>query len=157
MAGLAEKLGMSQGDAAGQLSDILPGLIDKLTPQGQAPAGGLGNSGDLIGVLGGLLQKRQIKPVDAAGARACYGAYASDHPEHKALSMVLANLPASVKKASECFRGAFNLRTFRPTPCQVVHTHLMAVDSSKVTSRQQTRCHVIFVHVDDQLVLCFLT
>ena len=58
MAGLAEKLGMSQGDAAGQLSNILPGLIDKLTPQGQAPAGGLGNAGDLMGMLGGLLQRR---------------------------------------------------------------------------------------------------
>ena len=58
MAGLAEKLGMSQGDAAGQLSSILPGLIDKLTPGGQAPAGGFGNAGDLMGMLGGLLQKR---------------------------------------------------------------------------------------------------
>ena len=58
MAGLAEKLGMSQGDAAGQLSNILPGLIDKLTPQGQAPAGGLGNAGDLMGMLGGLSQRR---------------------------------------------------------------------------------------------------
>lgn len=58
MATLAEKLGMSQGDAAGQLSNILPGLIDKLTPNGQAPAGGLGNAGDLMGMLGGLLQKR---------------------------------------------------------------------------------------------------
>ena len=57
MSGLAEKLGMSQGDAAGQLSNILPGLIDKLTPQGQAPAGGLGNSGDLMGMLGGLLKR----------------------------------------------------------------------------------------------------
>ncbi|MBC7610387.1 MAG: DUF937 domain-containing protein [Polaromonas sp.] len=58
MAGLAEKLGMSQGDAAGQLSNILPGLIDKLTPNGAAPAGGLGNAGDLMGLLGSLLQKR---------------------------------------------------------------------------------------------------
>ena len=58
MAGLAEKLGLSQGDAAGQLSNILPGLIDKLTPNGQAPAGGLGSAGDLMGMLGGLLQKR---------------------------------------------------------------------------------------------------
>jgi uncharacterized protein YidB (DUF937 family) len=58
MASLAEKLGMSQGDAAGQLSNILPGLIDKLTPNGAAPAGGLGNAGDLMGMLGGLLQKR---------------------------------------------------------------------------------------------------
>lgn len=55
--GLAEKLGMSQDDAASQLSNILPGLIDKLTPQGQAPAGGLGNAGDLMGMLGRLLQK----------------------------------------------------------------------------------------------------
>ena len=58
MDGLAEKLGMTQGDTAAQLSDILPGLIDKLTPQGQAPASGLGNSGDLMGMLAGLLQKR---------------------------------------------------------------------------------------------------
>ena len=58
MAELAEKLGTSQGDAAGQLSDILPGLIDKLTPQGQAPAGGLGKTDDLMGMLAGLLQKR---------------------------------------------------------------------------------------------------
>ncbi|MGA8514853.1 MAG: YidB family protein [Burkholderiaceae bacterium] len=55
---LASKLGMSHGDAAGQLSQILPGLINHLTPNGQAPAGGLGNAGDLMGMLGGLLQKR---------------------------------------------------------------------------------------------------
>ena len=55
---LAAKMGMSQGDAAGQLSSILPRLIDKLTPNGQAPAGGLGSSGDLMGMLGGLLQRR---------------------------------------------------------------------------------------------------
>ena len=58
MSGLAEKLGMSQDDAAGQLSNVLPGLIDKLTPDGQAPPGGLGSSGDLMGILGSLLQKR---------------------------------------------------------------------------------------------------
>ena len=58
MAGLAEKLGISPGDAAGQLSNVLPGLIDKLTPNGAAPSGGLGNAGDLMGMLGGLLQKR---------------------------------------------------------------------------------------------------
>ena len=57
MAGFAEKAGMSQGDAAGQLSNILPGLIDKLTPNGNAPAGGLGNSGDLMSMLGGLLKR----------------------------------------------------------------------------------------------------
>ena len=58
MAGLARKLCLSQGDAATQLSDILPGLIDKLTPQSQAPASGLGNAGDLAGMLTGLSQKR---------------------------------------------------------------------------------------------------
>lgn len=52
---LASKLGLNTGDTAGQLSQILPGLIDKLTPQGAAPANGLGNSGDLLGMLGGLL------------------------------------------------------------------------------------------------------
>ena len=57
MSDFAGKAGMSQGDAAGQLSSILPGLIDKLTPHGQAPAGGLGNSGDLMGMLGGLLKR----------------------------------------------------------------------------------------------------
>ena len=58
MAGLAAKLGVSQDEAAGQLSNILPGLIDKLTPNGSAPNGGLGNTGDLMGMLAGLLQKR---------------------------------------------------------------------------------------------------
>ena len=53
---LASKFGLN-GDAAGQLSQILPGLIDKLTPHGQAPSGGLGNSTDLMGMLGGLLGK----------------------------------------------------------------------------------------------------
>ena len=58
IAGLAEKMGISHGDAAGQLSSMLPGLINHLTPNGQAPEGGLGNAGDLMGMLGGLLQKR---------------------------------------------------------------------------------------------------
>ena len=58
MAGLAVQLGTSQSDIASQLSTILPGLIDKLTPNGTAPEGGLGNAGDLMGMLGGLLQRR---------------------------------------------------------------------------------------------------
>ncbi len=56
LSGLAGKLGVSAGDMAGQLSSLLPGLVDKLTPAGHAPAGGLGNAGDLIGALGGLLK-----------------------------------------------------------------------------------------------------
>jgi uncharacterized protein YidB (DUF937 family) len=55
---IASKLGVEPGAAAGQLSEMLPGLIDKLTPNGEAPTGGLGNAGDLMGMLGGLLAKR---------------------------------------------------------------------------------------------------
>jgi uncharacterized protein YidB (DUF937 family) len=58
MSGLAAKLGLNQDEAAGQLSSILPGVIDRLTPQGQAPQGGLGDSGELMGMLDRLLQKR---------------------------------------------------------------------------------------------------
>lgn len=57
MGDIAAKLGMGHGDAAGSLAQMLPGLIDKLTPHGQAPAGGLGNAGDLMAMLGGLLNK----------------------------------------------------------------------------------------------------
>lgn len=53
----ASQLGLDPLQLSGQLSSMLPGLIDKLTPQGAAPAGGLGNSGDLLGILGGLLTK----------------------------------------------------------------------------------------------------
>jgi uncharacterized protein YidB (DUF937 family) len=54
---LAAKIGMDRDAAAGQLSTILPGIIDRLTPQGQAPQGGLGNAGDLMRMLGGMLGK----------------------------------------------------------------------------------------------------
>ena len=54
---IGAKLGLGQGEAASQLSQILPGLIDHLTPNGQAPTGGLGNVGELLGRLGGLFQK----------------------------------------------------------------------------------------------------
>lgn len=54
----AGKLGLDPLQLSGQLSAMLPGLVDKLTPQGAAPAEGLGNAGDLMGILGGLLQGR---------------------------------------------------------------------------------------------------
>ncbi len=58
VAGIAAKLGINPADAMGQLSTMLPGLVDKLTPNGAAPTGGLGNMGDLAGMLGGLLAKK---------------------------------------------------------------------------------------------------
>jgi len=55
---MAGQLGLNSGEVASQLSHLLPLLINQLTPQGQAPAQGLGNSGDLMGMLGGVLQGR---------------------------------------------------------------------------------------------------
>lgn len=47
----ASQLGLSQGEAAGQLSQMLPQVVDRLTPQGQLPSGGLGDLGSLLGSL----------------------------------------------------------------------------------------------------------
>jgi uncharacterized protein YidB (DUF937 family) len=54
---IAKQLGVSHGDASNQLSALLPELIDKLTPHGQAPQAGLGNANDIMGMLGQLMQK----------------------------------------------------------------------------------------------------
>ena len=71
---IASQLGGNTQQASGTLAELLPGLIDQLTPKGQLPAdndlgglGGLGgllggnggNAGDLMGMLGGLLQQRR--------------------------------------------------------------------------------------------------
>lgn len=53
---IASQLGIDPAQASGQLAQMLPGLIDKLTPHGTLPEGGLGNAGDLMGMLGGLLR-----------------------------------------------------------------------------------------------------
>jgi uncharacterized protein YidB (DUF937 family) len=52
---LAQQLGVGHGDLAGQLSQILPQVVDHLTPGGQAPQGGLG---DVASILGQLMQRR---------------------------------------------------------------------------------------------------
>ena len=54
---IATQLGLSHGEAAGQLSQLLPEVINHFTPAGQAPEGGLGGAGDLMGMLGGLLKR----------------------------------------------------------------------------------------------------
>ena len=49
---IAQQLGLSHGEAAEQLSQVLPQVVDHLTPQGQLPAvDGLGDIGGLIGKL----------------------------------------------------------------------------------------------------------
>lgn len=64
---IAQQLGGNTQQAAGTLAQVLPGLIDQLTPKGQLPAdnglgalgallgGGQGGSGPDLGALGGLL------------------------------------------------------------------------------------------------------
>lgn len=72
MAMIARQLGGNTQQASGTLAELLPDLIDRLTPQGRLPqddglgalgallGGGTGasNTGDLMGMLGGLLGKR---------------------------------------------------------------------------------------------------
>ncbi|MBU6438197.1 MAG: DUF937 domain-containing protein [Betaproteobacteria bacterium] len=57
LAQIAQQLGVSDGAAAGQLAQVLPEIINHLTPSGQAPAGGLGNAEQIMGMLGGLLKR----------------------------------------------------------------------------------------------------
>jgi uncharacterized protein YidB (DUF937 family) len=53
IAQIAQQLGMSQGDTANQLSQVLPQVVDKLTPNGELPTGtpDMGQLGDLMGSL----------------------------------------------------------------------------------------------------------
>jgi len=50
----AEKLGVDPQTAAAKLSEVLPGLVDQLTPGGKLPDEGLG--GAVGGLLGGFLK-----------------------------------------------------------------------------------------------------
>jgi uncharacterized protein YidB (DUF937 family) len=52
---ITQATGMNQNDVLGQLSQMLPGMVDKLTPEGQIPQGGLG---DLASILGKFTQPR---------------------------------------------------------------------------------------------------
>ncbi|MDR7153184.1 uncharacterized protein YidB (DUF937 family) [Hydrogenophaga palleronii] len=73
MAMIARQMGGNTQQASSTMADLLPDLIDRLTPQGQLPAdnglGGLGallgggggngpGAADLVGMLGGLMGKR---------------------------------------------------------------------------------------------------
>jgi uncharacterized protein YidB (DUF937 family) len=48
----AQQLGASRGDVLGQLTQLLPQVVDRLTPQGRLPQDGLGSISDLLGALG---------------------------------------------------------------------------------------------------------
>jgi uncharacterized protein YidB (DUF937 family) len=64
VARLAEQAGLGHGDVAHQLSQMLPQLVDKLTPNGQLPQGddlgaalGAGGLDNLAGMLGGFMKR----------------------------------------------------------------------------------------------------
>jgi uncharacterized protein YidB (DUF937 family) len=53
---MAQKVGLSPQDLAGQLAGMLPGLVDSLTPGGKLPEGGIagGALGSALGMLKGF-------------------------------------------------------------------------------------------------------
>ena len=51
LGGIAQQLGMSRGEASSGLADVLPQLIDRLTPQGQLPEGGFGDVASIMEAL----------------------------------------------------------------------------------------------------------
>ena len=52
LADFASRLGIDPKQAAGTLAEVLPQVIDRLTPNGELPSGGLGGVADLLGKLG---------------------------------------------------------------------------------------------------------
>ncbi len=58
LAQVAAQLGVRPSDAASQLSQLLPGLIDQLTPNGQLPASLQSAAPDLLAMLNGVLKPR---------------------------------------------------------------------------------------------------
>ena len=54
LAQLAQQFGLQPDAMASQLSEQLPGLVDKLTPNGQLPTGGMD---DILGSLSGMLKR----------------------------------------------------------------------------------------------------
>jgi len=58
---IAQQLGLNSSEVLGQLSQLLPQVVDKMTPQGQVPSDGgasaLSGLGDVGGLLDGLLKR----------------------------------------------------------------------------------------------------
>ena len=52
LAQIAQQLGVSHGEAASQLSEVLPQVVDKLTPDGHVPEGGFGDIGAMLNRFG---------------------------------------------------------------------------------------------------------
>ncbi|MDO9313020.1 MAG: YidB family protein [Burkholderiaceae bacterium] len=58
IAQIARQIGLPQGETAGHLSELLPQVVDRMTPGGQLPEGGV-NADELAGFegLGDLLRR----------------------------------------------------------------------------------------------------
>ncbi|MFK7966240.1 MAG: YidB family protein [Burkholderiaceae bacterium] len=56
IAEIAQQAGVSTDDISGQLANMLPQAVDKLTPDGEVPSGSL-DLGSLASMLGGMLGK----------------------------------------------------------------------------------------------------
>jgi uncharacterized protein YidB (DUF937 family) len=50
---LTQRTGMGEGDLLGQLSQMLPQMVDRATPEGRIPDGGLGDIGAILERFGG--------------------------------------------------------------------------------------------------------
>jgi uncharacterized protein YidB (DUF937 family) len=48
---MMQRTGMGQGDLLGQLSQMLPQMVDRATPEGRIPEGGLGDIGSILAQL----------------------------------------------------------------------------------------------------------
>ena len=57
VSGLASKFGMSSEQLSGQLSQMLPQVVDKLTPNGEVESDGGLDMGKAMGMLQGLFNK----------------------------------------------------------------------------------------------------
>ena len=76
---IAKQAGLGQSEVAGGLAQMLPQIINQLTPHGQAPAGGLGSSDELMGTLGSLLGGQK----GAGGFGDVLGGFAGAFLKHK--------------------------------------------------------------------------
>jgi uncharacterized protein YidB (DUF937 family) len=50
---LTQRTGMDRGDLLGQLSQLLPQMVDSATPEGRIPDDGLGDIGAILERFGG--------------------------------------------------------------------------------------------------------
>jgi uncharacterized protein YidB (DUF937 family) len=54
---LAQQFGIDPSQLSGQLAEVLPQMVDQMTPDGEAPQSGFGGADQIMGLLGGLLKR----------------------------------------------------------------------------------------------------